>query len=93
MSVGHISRGLEEAGIPTVAIVIRAFRARAEAMRLPRVVVTRNLLGRTISAPGDVETQRRVLLAALNLLQEAKSGPALVEVQGSRWSASKLEMP
>ena len=80
MSVGHLARLLEEAGIPTVMIGIRAFRHRLEAMRVPRLVVTRSLLGWTLGAPGDRERQRAVVLAALDLLEKAKQGGTIVEL-------------
>ena len=80
MSVGHLARLLEEAGIPTVMIGIRAFRPRLEAMRVPRLVVARNLLGRTLGAPGDRERQRAVILAALDLLEKAEQGGTIVEM-------------
>lgn len=81
MSVGHLARLLEESGIPTVAIGIRAFRVRLEAMKVPRLLITQNLLGRTLSAPYDREGQRAVLLAALNLFAEAKAGGTMVELE------------
>ncbi|MFQ5742501.1 MAG: hypothetical protein ACE5HV_02805 [Acidobacteriota bacterium] len=80
MSVGHVARTFEEAGIPTVAIFIRAFRRRAEQIKPPRTLITRHPLGRTLGAPGDVEGQRRVLAAALDLLQSATAGGTLLEL-------------
>ena len=79
MSVGHLARLIEEAGIPTVAIYARAFRHVAEAMRVPRVVVTRHPVGRVLGAPLDVERQREVLQSALDLLETA-TAPALIEL-------------
>lgn len=81
MSVGHVARVVEVAGIPTVVILIRAFRFRAEEMGLPRTIVTRHLLGRPLGAPHDVEGQRKVVLASLSLLEKAESGGAIVEFQ------------
>lgn len=80
MSVGHVARAFEEAGLATVIIQIRAFRHHAERMRLPRVVVTRHLLGRPLGAPHDVAGQRRVLRTALRLLEEARDGATIVEL-------------
>ena len=80
MSVGHLARLIEEAGIPTVAIYVRAFAHVAEAMRLPRVLVTRHPVGRALGAPNDVDLQREVLGRALELLDTATAGPKLVEL-------------
>ncbi len=66
--------------MPTVSIFVRAFRHVADAMKLPRVVVTRHPMGRPLGAPGDVARQREVLLAALRLLQEAQEGDSIVEL-------------
>lgn len=78
MSVGHVARAFEEAGIATVTIQVGAFRHHAERMRLPRVVVTRHLMGRPLGAPHDVARQRQVLRTALNLLEEAREGGTIV---------------
>ncbi len=78
--MGHVARVVEETGIPTVVVLIRAFRHRAEEMKLPRTVVTRHMMGRPLGAPGDVERQRRVILAALELLEGAKQSGTIVEL-------------
>ena len=73
VSVGHLARLIEEAGIPTVAIYVQAFAPVAERMRLPRVLVTRHPVGRPLGAPGDAEGQREVVSSALGLLESASS--------------------
>jgi hypothetical protein len=80
VSVGHVARLLEEAGIPTVIITAVPFRDRLEGMSLPRVLVTPNLMGRPMGLPGDVEGQRAVLLAALELLANAEENGAIVDL-------------
>lgn len=80
MSVGHIARALEAAGIPTVAIFVRAFRHHAEQMKLPRVLVTRHIMGRPVGAPNDAERQREVVEAALSLLEEADAPVTIREL-------------
>ncbi len=80
MSVGHLARLLEAAGIPAVVVGIRAFRHRLEAMRVPRLVLTHNLLGRTLGPPGDREGQRAVIRTALDLLENASQGGTVVEL-------------
>ena len=80
MSVGHVARALEDAGIPTVAVFIRAFRHVAEALTVPRAVITPHLMGRTVGAPGDRRRQREVVDAALGLLVDAEAAGALLEL-------------
>lgn len=80
MSVGHVARAFEGAGIPTVVVQIRAFRHVAERMALPRVVVTRHLLGRPLGAPHDASRHAHVLRAAIALLDDARQGGAIVEL-------------
>ena len=63
----------------TVAIYVQAFRHVAEEMKVPRALITRHPVGRTLGAPGDVARQREVLLAALALLDNAKNGAAIAE--------------
>jgi hypothetical protein len=73
-SVGLVARALEAAGIPTVSVFIRAFAHMAGRLRVPRVLVTAHLMGRTMGPVGDRSRQRDVLEAALRLLVEA-DGP------------------
>lgn len=53
---------------------VRAFAHVAGRLRLPRVLVTPHLMGRTIGPVGDRARQRQVVEAALRLLVEA-DGP------------------
>jgi hypothetical protein len=75
--VGHVARVAEEAGIPTVAVYVKAFEKVAKEMALPRVLVTRHPVGRPLGAPGDAERQRNVLLAALELLESAPANGSI----------------
>ncbi|BHH83074.1 hypothetical protein [Desulforhopalus sp. 52FAK] len=72
MSVGHIARGFEEAGIPTVVIAAIPFAKRLEVMSLPRVLLTPNLVGRVLGNPNDSKYQRGVLQKAVALLVAAE---------------------
>ena len=81
VSVGHVARSAEEAGIPTVSIYVRAFRHVAVEMALPRTVVVRHPMGRPLGAPGDRERQAEVLDAALSLLSSATKGRAMVDLE------------
>jgi hypothetical protein len=80
VSVGHVARLLEEGGIATVIAGIRAFRPSLEAMTPPRVLVTPYLMGRTLGAPGDRDRQCAAVVAALELLKEAKQPGTFVEL-------------
>jgi hypothetical protein len=76
-SVGLVARALEARGIPTVAVFIAAFRHVAVKLRVPRVLVTPHLMGRTIGPVGDRRRQRQVVDAALDLLEGA-TGPETI---------------
>ncbi len=82
MSVGHVARLMEAGGIPTVVIGVRAFRDRLAAMRLPRTIITPHPMGRTLGAPGDRATQKKVILAALDLLEHATHPSTIVDLPG-----------
>lgn len=78
--MGHLARLLEENGIPTVVVAVKAFRPRLEPMKVPRLLLTPHPMGRTLGAPGDRERQRATLLAALRLLETATEGGTIVEL-------------
>ncbi len=68
MSVGHVQRVIEAAGIPTVGIYIGPFGHVPQQMSVSRALVTPNPLGRPLGAPGDTERQLDVVEAALAVL-------------------------
>jgi len=68
---------LEEQGIPTVAVFVRAFAHVAGRLRVPRVLVTPHLMGRTVGPVDDRGRQREVVEAALRLLVEAQAPATL----------------
>ena len=69
MSVGHVARLLEAAGVPTVIIAVEAFRGRLEAMGVPRLLTTPRWMGRPLGRPGDARSQRDTLDRALALFE------------------------
>lgn len=71
---------IEESGIPTVGIYIKAFRPHAENMKLPRTVVTQHPMGRPMGAPNDARRHRKVLRSALKLLEGAEQVGTVVEI-------------
>lgn len=83
MSVGHVARAVEEAGIPTVVVLVQAFAHVGDRMSLPRTVVTRHPMGRPMGPAGDAARQRTVLDTALDLAERATAGGSVVEVPGS----------
>ena len=79
MSVGHIARSFEEAGIPSVIIMSSVFKDRTATMNPARILLTPHPMGRPLSAPFDVEKQRAVLKAGIDLLETAAEGGTVVE--------------
>jgi hypothetical protein len=66
---------LEERGFATVALA--SVRAQAEKTRPPRALWTTSQMGRPLGEPNDPAFQRRVILAALGLL-ERTDGPVIL---------------
>jgi hypothetical protein len=83
VSVGHVARAIEEAGTPTVVVMVRAFRHRAVEMRLPRTVITNHPMGRPMGPPRDVARQTEVLEGAFELLEAAEENGAIIDLDGS----------
>lgn len=54
-----------------MAVFIEAFAHLGRRLRVPRVLVTPHLMGRTIGPVGDRTRQRQVVQAALRLLADA----------------------
>ena len=72
-ALGHY---LEEEGIATVSISL--IREHSVALEPPRALWVPFMLGRPLGVPNDATFQRKVLLAALRLL-ESNEGPVLLE--------------
>lgn len=68
---------MEESGIATVVIASGVFESRMRAMHLPRLVLTNFPMGRPLGAPNDRETQKEVLLAALDMIENAQQGGSI----------------
>ncbi len=71
MSVGHIARTFEAAGIATVVIAVKSFETRMKMMATPRVLLTPELVGRPLGDPFDKTGQKSILKQALALLKSA----------------------
>ena len=81
--MGHIARLVEAGGIPTVVIGVKAFRDRLAAMRLPRTVITPHPMGRTLGAPGKREIQKKIIMVALDMLENATNPDIIVDLAGN----------
>jgi len=68
---------MEAAGIPTVVVAVAAFAEPLKKMALPRVLLTPFLMGRPVGPVGNAPAQRKVLQAALKLLESARQ-PTMV---------------
>ncbi len=83
MSVGHLARLLEEAGIATVIIAVASFRDVLAAMNTPRILITKHPMGRPIGQPNDKDGQLDVVKAALDLFSETRAFGTLKEYAGT----------
>ena len=72
-----LAHWLEEGGIATTLIAL--FRLHAEKVRPPRALWVPFELGRPLGAPNDAPFQRKVLAAALQLLDSADSPGVIVD--------------
>ena len=69
MSVGHVQRAIESAGIPTVGVYVSAFGHVPAQMGVARALITPHPMGRPMGAPGDAERHLAVVRQALSLLE------------------------
>ena len=69
--MGLISRGLEEAGIPSVLVSV--MEPLSSPSRPPRQLIRKLNIGATVGRPGDVETQLDTLRRMVALLERADS--------------------
>ncbi|MGD9754108.1 MAG: hypothetical protein AB7W59_24195 [Acidimicrobiia bacterium] len=68
MSVGHVQRVVEAAGLPTVGVYVAAFGHVPEQMMVSRALITPHPMGRPLGAPGDHERQLALTRLAVGLL-------------------------
>lgn len=76
--MGHIARTFEQSGISTVAFGIMAFKSRMLPMAIPRLVITPELLGKTLGKPNDKKSQRKYLEAGFDLLENSSEGNSIL---------------
>jgi hypothetical protein len=82
VSVGHVARAVETAGISTVGIYVAAFRHVPANMNLPRTLITPHPFGRPIGPAGAAGRHRQVIDAALDLIESATAGGTIVTMPG-----------
>jgi hypothetical protein len=75
--VGLIARVLEEAGISTVCFNMR--REVAENVKPPRTLFVKFPFGAPLGPAGDAETQRSVIIEALDVLVSATEPGTIVD--------------
>jgi hypothetical protein len=80
-SVGLVQSVIEKAGIPTVSITL--LREVTERVQPPRALAVDRPLGYPLGEPHNVSVQKRIILAALNLLAQPVSDPLVVELPES----------
>ncbi len=80
VSVGHVARAIEESGIPTVTVMVKAFEHRASEFKIPRTLVVKHPMGRPLGAAFDKQRHRDVLNAAFDLLESAPHNGTIVEL-------------
>lgn len=79
VSVGHVAAAIEDSGVPTVTIMVRAFEHRAYQLSMPRALIVDNPMGRPLGAAHDVDRQHEVLAAAFDLLESGAESATVVE--------------
>lgn len=83
MSVGHVARAIEESGVPTVTVMVKAFEHRARELRIPRTLIVKHPMGRPLGAAGDVTRHNEILDAAFDLASSATENGTVVEFSDS----------
>lgn len=78
VSVGHVAREVEELGIATTSVYVRAFRHVVEEMKLSRAFITNHPMARPLGPAGDRARQREVVEGALALIDSATE-PTIVD--------------
>ncbi|MBM3491152.1 MAG: hypothetical protein FJX68_12015 [Alphaproteobacteria bacterium] len=86
--MGALAHYLEQEGVPTTQVSL--IREHSERIRPPRALWVSFPLGRPLGPPDQPEFQRRVLLAALRLLERA-SGPVLEDFPDDEPATPEME--
>lgn len=76
-SVGLVQSIIEKAGIPTVSITL--LREVSERVQPPRMLAVDRPLGYPLGEPRNTSLQKRIILAALQVLARPVSEPLIIE--------------
>lgn len=80
-SVGLVQSVIEKSGIPTVSITL--LREVTQRVKPPRALAVDRPLGYPLGEPGNAALQRRIILAALELLSQRVDEPLIVSMENS----------
>ena len=58
-----------------------AFKSRMIPMAIPRLVLTPELLGKTLGKPNDIGTQTQYLKTGLDVLENAVEGNSILTIE------------
>jgi hypothetical protein len=81
-SVGLIQRAIEEVGVSTVSITL--VKSITEQVKPPRALAVPFRFGYPLGEPNNPKLQRRIILAALELLKDTGPPPILKELLDER---------
>jgi hypothetical protein len=70
---------IEKAGIPTVSISL--LREVTERVKPPRTLVVDRPLGYPLGAPHEIDLQKRIMMASIELLLRPVEEPLLVDFE------------
>lgn len=80
MSVGHVQRAIEAAGMPSVSVHVEAFAHVPQQMALPRALTVPHAMGRPLGPPFDTARHTAIVTAALELIATADA-PTIVALE------------
>jgi hypothetical protein len=86
--VGLIQRAIEERGVPTVSVTVA--RDVTEIIKVPRALFVPWPMGHHFGVPFHRELQRRVVLAALALLENSEDPGLLINLP-MKWADVRRE--
>ena len=86
--MGLIQRAIEARGVPTVSVTVA--RDVTEAIKVPRALFLPWPMGHHFGAPFHSELQRRVVLAALGLLETGHEPGTILDLR-IKWAEVRRE--
>lgn len=83
-----LARTLETAGLATILVTMMPFWV--EKIGVPRTLAVEFPFGHTLGQPGEVEQQRRIILAALCVLETVEAPGTIVHSE-EKWTLPQKE--